>query len=454
MTLIFPASNPPEGFESGNFGAWTGTTGQPQVQSAVKHHGSYAMMCNGVESAYKTISAASTCYARVYFRTSGYPSGSEDDRLSIIALKASSTTLGAVRLCRDSGSVKWSLFYRNDSGGHEVLSTQNIPDLDAWCCVELMVKVGGSETGEARFWLDEAELLSETGLTNNDAGTGVTRVECGNYLSQGTVPELFYDCVVAADAYIVPETENNLEVDNLTVNKELKLPTDAASYTAQGLVDLIWKYDSGVWLPVFNTVDLGTFDVGTAYVRLKDDAGDTPTHNHTNISLITVSDRNNDPILIVDQGFVVKKDLSVGGFVSANQGVLALGSGMASQVDRPRIWLLHSDRAILDGIDPLRTNPPDSPSVGDKHFDKDNNHRYQWNGNSWMDLGQLIDRIEDYHLAIDQDASFLRKWNGTSWTNVGSIDNYSGYFDTLYLTKSNGSTPAHLTLATCGSTAH
>jgi hypothetical protein len=49
-----------------------------------------------------------------------------------------------------------------------------------------------------------------------------------------------------------------------------------------------------------------------------------------------------DPLLATDQGLVVKKDIAAGGFVSANQGVLYLGSGLNSATDEPRIILMHS----------------------------------------------------------------------------------------------------------------
>ena len=328
MTLIFPTSDPPEGFENGDFSAWTGTPGSPRVQSAVTHHGSnYAMLCDAQESAYKTISSASTCYARVYFRASGYPSGAEGDKLSIVALRVGSTTLAAVRLYRDSGSVKWSLFYRNNTYGYQELSTQNIPDLDEWHCVELMTRVGSGD-GEARFWLDGTELLSHTGLTNNDQGAGVTRVECGNYLSQGTVPELFYDCVVAADAYIGPETENNLEVDNLIVNQQTTLRGNAPQID-KNEPPLVLKPSSGSGNILFQ------------------DNGETTLS--TNLYLVTIKDGGDvDPILATDHGLWIEKDIQTYGVLFTNSdpakgdggGAILMGHGFTSSDDEPQFTLL------------------------------------------------------------------------------------------------------------------
>jgi len=61
MTELF--SN---GFEEGNFNAWSGTSGAPTVQDAIKHHGTYAEQASNAGSgatdyAYKTVSGYSEC---------------------------------------------------------------------------------------------------------------------------------------------------------------------------------------------------------------------------------------------------------------------------------------------------------------------------------------------------------------------------------------------------------
>ena len=72
--------------------------------------------------------------------------------------------------------------------------------------------------------------------------------------------------------------------------------------------------------------------------RLKDDT----TGQYIDSFLVTVSDSSDDPIYIIDQALVVKKDFTVGGFLGANQGALYLGSRLLHTADTPRIVLMHS----------------------------------------------------------------------------------------------------------------
>jgi hypothetical protein len=59
MTQIFA-----DGFESGDFSAWTGTSGSPTVQNTTKHHGTYGCTFDAPECAYKTFSVMQIVYFR------------------------------------------------------------------------------------------------------------------------------------------------------------------------------------------------------------------------------------------------------------------------------------------------------------------------------------------------------------------------------------------------------
>jgi len=72
-------------------------------------------------------------------------------------------------------------------------------------------------------------------------------------------------------------------------------------------------------------------------LRFKDDT----SLNYADLFLITSSESNNDPLGVFDQGFIVKKDLAVGGFGAFEQGTVYLGHGMLDYWDRPNITLLH-----------------------------------------------------------------------------------------------------------------
>jgi hypothetical protein len=154
--------------------------------------------------------------------------------------------------------------------------------------------------------------------------------------------------------------------------------------------------------------------------------------------------------LTTDQGLLVKKDITAGGFLSSNQGALYLGRGLTSQVDDPKIILMHSGLSRLDGVPTglggtsFPTNPP--PSEGDYFFRTDQDLFYKYNGSSWDNItakGQVF-------VLIGAPILFFRCTSYNPQTQVATWDeslasDYSGKFDTLYITKFDGN-PAHLDL--------
>ena len=68
-------------------------------------------------------------------------------------------------------------------------------------------------------------------------------------------------------------------------------------------------------------------------------------NNSANLFVVLVTDSSYDPILVTDQGFVVKKDITAGGFIGSNQGQLILGHGRDSATEPPRIKLMHTSDA-------------------------------------------------------------------------------------------------------------
>ena len=143
-----------------------------------------------------------------------------------------------------------------------------------------------------------------------------------------------------------PDTSQKL---TLQISKSLRLPSVATSMTPQTLINYIWGWENGLWKPV----DL-TIPTGDNYVRFKD----TATENYGDLALVAVQAQvGYNPILTWSQGMVIKKDLSVGGFVSANQGLIALGSGMWEQFEPPGAWLHHSEMHALHDIATLASPP-------------------------------------------------------------------------------------------------
>jgi hypothetical protein len=106
--------------------------------------------------------------------------------------------------------------------------------------------------------------------------------------------------------------------------------------TKQGLIDAIYKYDGETWAPEGFTQGSSRAEFVSLYGQ--------NSSQYSNLFLVLLTDSGYDPILATDHGFVVKKDLSVGGFVSSNQGEIWIGHGRNSSTDTPRIALSHSDQ--------------------------------------------------------------------------------------------------------------
>ena len=112
------------------------------------------------------------------------------------------------------------------------------------------------------------------------------------------------------------------------------------------------------------------------------------------------------PLLMTDQGFLVKKDLAVGGFINSIQGSLWLNYGLQGKPELsspPCIILMSSEIEYPSG-----TELPSTPEVG-----------------------QLFN-----HNGIK------KMWNGTDWIT----GNFTGKYDTLFLFKNDGITPSHVDL--------
>jgi hypothetical protein len=84
-----------------------------------------------------------------------------------------------------------------------------------------------------------------------------------------------------------------------------------------------------------------------AYV-LKDD----PTGHYIKEFLVRVTD-SGDPLRVIDQGAIFKKDITAGGFLGTNQGAVFYGHGLIHAADPPKDVLMHSgfDRKYIRKLD-------------------------------------------------------------------------------------------------------
>lgn len=186
----------------------------------------------------------------------------------------------------------------------------------------------------------------------------------------------------------------------------LRLNNSAPEISPLDIVKNIWWFQDGKWEPQ------GFSDHGDSYLTLTEQNDDPPSSPNVNLFEI-LSEGTSEPLLVTDRGLVVQKDIAAGGYISANQGELWVGSGRDDQVDVPKIILTNASISRLQGGGIY--NVPAVPS--DTQFPTGEYGKVAiltvaWNGNL---------------------ANTLYKYNGTTWIPMGPTSDYAGNFDTLYL---------------------
>jgi hypothetical protein len=204
--------------------------------------------------------------------------------------------------------------------------------------------------------------------------------------------------------------------------------TETESENKQQIVDHIWLWINGVWQP---NMEYETIPTGTGYFSLIDYS----TNNHVDLSLLLDNTEPNNivPLLAISQGIIAKKDLGVGGYISSQQGMLALGSGMHSlpeipaQFGEPRISLLHSELNALHHID---DHPSESPEDGEMYISGGIIYKYDHTQEPpWVEFASA----SDYNYNFDT-LHIYRFPNSHGHANLSCADIHSDggiYTDTL-----------------------
>ena len=196
-----------DGFESGDFSAWTGTNGAIAVVGSPVHHGSYACQVDAnQEYVYTSFAGQTALYARVYVRWTVNPSSGSSYTMFWCGTGALSSRV-IFGVANEAGTVKWRL------GAYVVPSTfeyitfgSPAPQVDTWYCVELQNVA--DTAGGAFLYVDGNLIGSVVGTTLPDSLGFLTLGTYSNLPSSGAG---FYDCAVVADAYIGPEEEATIK---------------------------------------------------------------------------------------------------------------------------------------------------------------------------------------------------------------------------------------------------
>jgi hypothetical protein len=212
FTTLTPAIIFSDGFESGDFSAWTATGGSgthsETVVTSPVHHGSYAakLYVEGDSESYarKSFTQQTPVYFRVYLQSSATPSSGWALTLLYLYYSAYYQYGAYVRWVNDAGTLKWELAVKDDGAEwHYARSTTPTINTNQWYCVELKVDSATEGNGEARLYVDGTEIASLTGLTMTETGKPDTaEIRVYNY---PVTTSVYYDCVVVANTYIGPE---------------------------------------------------------------------------------------------------------------------------------------------------------------------------------------------------------------------------------------------------------
>ncbi|MCW4009185.1 MAG: polysaccharide deacetylase family protein [Candidatus Bathyarchaeota archaeon] len=198
-----------DGFESGDFSAWSEFVSSGCSLSVVGLGGVEGACCAGVDvsggfwpSGFCGVGldGESVVYCRAYFKFGG-ALPSVGTYFFVMGFGGSSD-LCFVNFARSGGGLFVELGYRNGAGWEYADCSYSF-SLDTWYCLELYVKVD-SLLGEYGVWLDGDQII---GLSNkNSAGAGyVTSVNVGLFSDCTNVAhQVFYDAVSIGNTYNGP----------------------------------------------------------------------------------------------------------------------------------------------------------------------------------------------------------------------------------------------------------
>ena len=202
-----------DGFESGDFSAWTNVFGLPTVVSGVSHHGSYSAFCNssGIHTVYFGPDGGEGwgphIFARAYFKYD-YSVVDWDNRGSVYISNwnGSDDMMAIGGLAHWTGAdYIWTLGCLDGSSWNYVTSSSAFAlNTSKWYCMEVEIYVADSG-GFAKLYVDGAHVLSIEGIDNDGQGNP-NHGGFGQIVGTQDGEAMWWDCCVIADSYIGLET--------------------------------------------------------------------------------------------------------------------------------------------------------------------------------------------------------------------------------------------------------
>jgi len=226
-----------DGFESGDFSAWTGTAGSPSVVTTLPHCGSYHMRSNSsggdqTPYAYFTLSPSENIvYIREYvYFASGLPLTDDGDRFHIISTYSFATGMIHATVQRNSGADYFGLRIQTAT-----YYTDVTPAAETWYCIEILYD---NVNGTQKMWVDGTLKISQPWSTS----ATIDSVRCGIAFSSGVQNsmDVYTDCVVVADAYIGPEATLQTIADSFSLSETVLNHKTLSLSDSLGLNDLLY----------------------------------------------------------------------------------------------------------------------------------------------------------------------------------------------------------------------
>ncbi len=107
----------------------------------------------------------------------------------------------SLEVLRQNGAWYWHMSFNDDGRFRNLTSTQQV-HAGIWYLVELKASQGAGD-GEVRFYLNNAETLTATGLTN-DNNAGIDHVSVGGGITADQPIAWYCGGAVAAQPYLSP----------------------------------------------------------------------------------------------------------------------------------------------------------------------------------------------------------------------------------------------------------
>jgi hypothetical protein len=201
-----------DGFESGNFSAWTGTGhssgGTASVVSTVSHSGTYSAMFSttgstgyGTSYVYENVAASSLLDARGYFDVTQSGITSNTNYIDMILFEAGSNIVAYAGWRMSGGVVKWALLIRSGTGYTSSAYSVGSPSLNTWYCVELQW-TNDPVNGYAILYVNGAAVCSITGTNTTAFGNaGTVRFGIAEYYNC-TNSVVYFDDAAISTTYI------------------------------------------------------------------------------------------------------------------------------------------------------------------------------------------------------------------------------------------------------------